>query len=397
MAVTRYELTEYEPLRLERGALSEEAGEILWKRFGTHVDVAFPSPRTDWDWELTSVGWVGHIPLTADVALDLRPRVPLSNLFRMWEYAYRLKSAEFLAGLMDCASLDDFYEQLAGLLAGWTLDRTRKGLHREYVGMKDRLPYVRGRLDSRRLATASWDPHPHCRYQLRTADIDDNRILSWTLDRVLRSGLIGARTAPRVRSAYRALRSVAPPTPIAAAGCVGRQYHRLNADYRRMHALARFFLEQTGPSHEVGDRTMVPFLVNMPRLFELFVAEWLHAHAPPDIRVDSQEVIDLDPQRSIQFRIDLVMREASTGLPTTVIDTKYKIGPPATSDVEQVVAYATAQGCTEAVLIYPGFVEASRELHVGPVRVRELSFDIGRDLDAAGFSLLDRLLQPALV
>ena len=54
--------------------------------------------------------------------------------------------------------------------------------------------------------------------------------------------------------------------PVGADRCVGRTYNRLNADYEPMHALCRFFLENSGPAHARGDRSMLPFLVNMPRL-----------------------------------------------------------------------------------------------------------------------------------
>jgi 5-methylcytosine-specific restriction enzyme subunit McrC len=60
--------------------------------------------------------------------------------------------------------------------------------------------------------------------------------------------------------------------PVGPESCVGRTYNRLNADYEPMHALCRFFLENSGPTHERGDRSMFPFLVDMSRLYELFVA-----------------------------------------------------------------------------------------------------------------------------
>jgi 5-methylcytosine-specific restriction enzyme subunit McrC len=46
----------------------------------------------------------------------------------MLEYAYQLKSKSFrfLEGLIDCQSLEDFYSQLAYLLARRILDRGRK-------------------------------------------------------------------------------------------------------------------------------------------------------------------------------------------------------------------------------------------------------------------------------
>jgi 5-methylcytosine-specific restriction enzyme subunit McrC len=140
---------------------------------------------------------------------------------------------------------------------------------------------------------------------------------------------------------------------ITTEGCVGRSYNRLNADYEPMHALCRFFLENSGPTHERGDRSMLPFLVNMPRLYELFVSEWLKAHLPDAVSLVPQERAHLDGTSGLYFDINLVLRDTSTGKVLGVMDTKYKnTTTPATNDVAQIVAYAEKMGCQEALLVY---------------------------------------------
>jgi len=61
---------------------------------------------------------------------------------------------------------------------------------------------------------------------------------------------------------------------------MGRRYIRQNADYATLHALCRFFLEQAGPTHELGRHRMLPFVVEMAALFERFVVAWLRVHLP---------------------------------------------------------------------------------------------------------------------
>jgi hypothetical protein len=105
------ELIEYLPHSLPANALPPEVGEMLWREYdekGGKIRVEFPSPRTNDQWRLTAQGWVGAIPLTSNFNLDLKPKVNLGNLFRMWEYAYSLKSFHFLAGLIDATSLLEF-------------------------------------------------------------------------------------------------------------------------------------------------------------------------------------------------------------------------------------------------------------------------------------------------
>ena len=78
------------------------------------------------------------------------------------------------------------------------------------------------------------------------------------------------RALPLVRRTYRSVHAKARPYPFRANACVGRLYNRLNADYGTLHGLCRFFLDHSGPTHEAGDRTMLPFLVNMASLYEKF-------------------------------------------------------------------------------------------------------------------------------
>jgi 5-methylcytosine-specific restriction enzyme subunit McrC len=77
------ELTEYIPRKFEREEIDDAIAETLWRKYDTQVAVDFPSPKTGGKWKLTSQGWVGHIPLTPEFHLTLRPKVPLKNLFGM--------------------------------------------------------------------------------------------------------------------------------------------------------------------------------------------------------------------------------------------------------------------------------------------------------------------------
>jgi 5-methylcytosine-specific restriction enzyme subunit McrC len=180
--------------------------------------------------------------------------------------------------------------------------------------------------------------------------------------------------------------------------CVARSYNRLNADYEPMHALCRFFLENSGPTHERGDRSMLPFLVNMSRLYELFVSEWLSAHLPDAICLMPQERAYLDETSVLYFDIDLVLRDASTGEILCVLDTKYKdTTTPATDDVAQIVAYAEKMGCQEAILVYPRGLPQPFEARVGDIRVRSLSFSIDEDMNEAGNRFMRTLLKDVLL
>jgi 5-methylcytosine-specific restriction enzyme subunit McrC len=205
------------------------------------------------------------------------------------------------------------------------------------------------------------------------------------------------RELPNVRRAYRTLQGAVQTYPVGPESCVGRTYNRLNADYEPMHALCRFFLENSGPTHERGDRSMFPFLVNMSRLYELFVAEWLKAHLPDVISLVPQERAYLDQTSGLYFDIDLVLRDTATGEILCVLDTKYKdTTTPATNDITQIVAYAEKMGCQEAILVYPRGLPQPFEARVGDIRVRSLSFSLEGDVDEAGHRFMRTVLGDAL-
>jgi 5-methylcytosine-specific restriction enzyme subunit McrC len=387
------ELVEYQPKLLPRGRI-EELEPLLVENYRDQVEVEPPGYRTGQQWRLTAKGWAGYIPLATDFAIRLTPKVEIGNLFRMLEYAYRLESFRFLNDLIGCQTLEDYYERLAHVLARRVLDRGRKGFYRDYLGQAEHLPYVRGRLDVGRAAVTPWDVRLHCQYQEHTADIEENQLLAWTLWEITRRGVCTERVMPTVRQAYRSLQGLASLQPFSPPACTGRRYNRLNEDYHPLHALCRFFLEQTGPSHRQGDRQVLPFLVNMERLFELFVAEWLKAHLPQGWTVKPHEHYLIGDGSGPRFDIDLVLYDTARDRVQCVLDTKYKAPDgPATADISQVVAYAEAMGCEEAVLIYPTRLRSPVDARVGQrIRVRSVTFALDGDLERAGQCFLDAVL-----
>jgi len=388
------ELTEYEPKRLPRLAIPDSIGDLLWRQYGSKIDIAFPSPKTNAQWVLISQGWVGHLPLTDSCRLVLNSKVELGNLFRMLEYAYHLKSFYFLEGLVECDSLKEFYERLANILARRVLDRARKGLYRAYVTEAAKLLYLRGRLDLAQTLRSPWETKLACRYEENTADIEDNQILAWTLRCIMRSHLCTERVSSTLRRAYRGLQGFVALRPVTAHDCMGRVYNRLNEDYEPLHALCRFFLEHSGPRHETGVDSTLPFLVNMARLYELFVAEWLNVHLPSHVALKAQERVSIGDNDGLHFNIDLVLYDLKLDHALCVLDTKYKTTrTPSADDVAQVVAYAEAKGCHEALLVYPTSEIEQLDERVGNIRVRSVSFSLDGDLETAGNEFLRGVLR----
>jgi 5-methylcytosine-specific restriction enzyme subunit McrC len=387
-----YRLTEFQPLNLPRDDFPDDLGILLYERFADKVQVEFPSHPTGQQWRLTSKGWVGHIPLSEKLHLALEPKVGLHNLFRMLEVAYRLDIKQ-LPGLAACDSIKDFYDRLAAILSERVMSRGRKGYYRDYLQYTDALPYIREKVDVSSRARAPWKVDIACHYHEHTLDIEENQILAWTLYTIGRSGICTPQTLARIRRAFHELTGYVSLKPFQPKDCERRLYNRLNSDYELLHALCRFFLDDSGPTHKVGDRTMIPFLVEMSRLFEQFVAEWLQKNLDNQWMVKAQEKLPLGPEHGQYFQTDLMLVDRRTGQVETILDTKYKTKvKPDEGDIAQVVAYATRAGCSDAVLIYPTGEIDQIDYTIGQIRVRSLGFDIRSDLDTAGVEFCNQLL-----
>lgn len=383
-------LTEYQLATFDRNSIPESVGEKILLNYDKEIDIEFPNPKTKYQWHLKSKGKVGNIPITPEFHIAIRPKVPINNIFGMLDYAYEL-NINFPKGEIQCESLEQVYERLAKILARKILERCRKGLYRDYLPKTERLPYIRGRVDLQSALQKPWDVKLKCHYHEQTGDIEDNQILAWTLFIIGRSGLCGESVSSTVRKAFHALQGFVTLTSFKPEACIDRTYHRLNQDYQILHALCRFFLENTGPSHETGDRQMLPFLIDMAKLYEQFVAQWLTANTPKGFFVNKQHLVTHD--QNYCDRIDLLLCDIATSKVQYVLDTKYKAPDRVdSSDRHQIVAYANAVKCNNAILIYPQHLNHSLDIQHGDLRVRSLNFSLNDDLNEAGNIFLTSLL-----
>lgn len=385
-------LHEYSPTTLPAAQLEPETGRLLWQQYDRErgvLHVEFPSPRTGHGWRLTPRGWAGFIRVDERLALSLQPRLAAADLFGMLQAAHSWQSLRLLPGLVDLLAhaapqtelLPALYDRLAAVLADGVLRQARRGLAGSYAARRRALPFVRGRLAPQPAAAPSAPPTVLCDFEEWTADALDNQILAWTLHTIARSGLCQPPTEGRVRRAQRALAGQVTLQPVAAADCLQRRYDRLNAAYAPLHALCHFFLSHSVPSHHSGPSPMSAFLVNMPRLYEQFVAATLRRHLPPGYSLRAQESVHLPGQAAgVNFTIDLVVYDES-GAPRAVLDSKYRLPQRAeAASIAQVVAYAHAKQCRRAMLLYPQPLSEPLDAPVGDIRVQTLPLSTGAHL-----------------
>lgn len=387
-------LQDREKLELSEADFDSESAMALCRDHGSKFDVEWPSPMNGNKYVIHSKGYVGSIPLSDGRTIRIDPGIPIENLFGMLEYAYNLKSFTFFDGPLQVDTIEQLFERLAAILAKRVLDRLRKGIFRDYVSEEDSLAYLRGRV----LVGESFKniiqgvPRLRCAYKEYTPDLDENRILVWTLYLLTQHQFKREEVRRLVVTAYRQLSNVVPVTGVNIKDCVNRFYHKLNEDYRSMHSLCRFFLENCGPSIKFGGHEFIPFIVYMPALFESFVNEWLKTHAPPTIIVRSQYQVDLKGTDTLTFRIDIVLIDRVSGNTVAVLDTKYKRDQkPTQDDISQIAFYATSMKTNNAFLVYPSNITNLVSYPAATMTIRSLIFNIESNLDQSGRLFMSEL------
>ncbi len=378
------DLPEYQPVAIPAGEIARSQLEIIRSKFSMVVDVQ--SSFYGDEFTLINRGFAGSLPIDRSLSLRLVPKLPISNIFRMMEYAYNT-DLKFNKGEMDVSDIEDIFRIIAKLLALRILMRAKKGLYREYKDRRERLPYLRGRMDIRdRIAR----PHQisfDCTYQDFTQDIAENRIALYALFLASRYPDID----PIVRKAMRILSGVSLLVH-SSMDIDDIVYNRLSEDYRMIHGLSRFIIENTGPTINDDGRTLLPFHINMADLFERFVVGWLRENTD-GLVIHAQRRCFIDSNGHFEHIFDILIEDIHSRENLCIIDTKYKTPDrPSSHDIDQIIAYCATMGDVQrGILLYPRAVRIPLNAVREKYHVQSMTFDITADIDEGGRTFLAEL------
>ena len=331
---------------------------MLLARSGV-VNAALSTVRAGW-WQVSGAGKVGAARI-GDVAVSIRPKVPIARLLFLAGYAefgpawrtedVRVDSAADLVPAM----ADALWRQVARAI--------HQGLLPGYLEVEESSAVLRGRLrESEQLRRHHGLPLPlEIRHDEFTVDIAENQILRAACERVLKVPGVRGEALLRLR---RLLREFGDVTPLGRRDPVPAwQATRLNARYHSALRLAELVLGATSVEHAPGDVAVNGFLLDMPVLFESFVSKALSGFLAGRYggRVHSQDWNPFDMAGLVRLRPDLVWKVA--GAPVAVVDAKYKTESPAgypNADLYQLLAYCTVLGLRHGHLVYAkGSAEAA--------------------------------------
>lgn len=417
---------EYERINVAAAEVLGPGGKltILPNILGHYVTADFAGAEV----RLSAKGVSGLVPLTDNIAVQVRPRFPLTNLTRMVNACGYAPMA--LPALRDYLPSDDPTDWLRDVLAESLLDGLDvimlNGLLRTYRRRTEVSSYPHGRIDITttvmRYAARGVRHQAQYSWFERTVDNPPNRCLKSAVA-ALYFWYLNAPHGPETRlrvarlgHAMRTLREVSTetrPTSLNDAEVRGdRPLPATRAYYRPVLDVAVAILTSRGISLDAtgGGVSLPSLLVKTEDLFENYVRLTLQRAFSVDQQVavldgnknpgrvllyeevPSQRSASLPPHVSLSDREskppsaepDIVFR-ATDGSHPLVADVKYTkvTGHTKRDEVEQAFLYAVRYGSPIAMTIHPKLSGSTKGLHlsgrIGSVLVMQYRVDLGAE------------------
>lgn len=158
----------------------------------------------------------------------------------------------------------------------------KRGLHKDYVGTREEIPTVRGRIDvaetSARLASTRG--YLVCEFDEYSADVPHNRAIKAAMTSLMLSEDVSYRRRRELDRMLRHFHHV-DSVPLRTVEWTGLQYHRSNAAYRTVMQICELLAQGLLPADSPGD-ALVSWMADdaMNDLFERFIRSFFDIHFP---------------------------------------------------------------------------------------------------------------------
>jgi 5-methylcytosine-specific restriction enzyme subunit McrC len=356
---------------------------------------------------VTARSWVGIVRFER-FEVRVVPKLAGDNigLVEMIEFATGLDSLRRSSSARSLhAEGTGLFDLIALLLAEGTELILRGGLLADYVERDDELPVLRGRLlgDQQVLRRFGQVDRLVCRFDEHEQNIAENQLLAAALSRCS-TRVTHDSVRRRVRRLLAIFQEACRPDDLDLGEIRHRMtYHRLNEHYRNPHVLAWLILDGLGTRDVLvtGETNCFAFLIDMNRLFEMFVfrlVDKLLAGSAMRVhyqRADRSIIVNASTGQPYARVVPdiLVERSGADTAARLAIDAKYKLYDErklSSSDVYQSFLYAYAYGAASgpalpaALLVYPS---SSRSSSAVRLRVRSAQALAAAEILALGLSI----------
>lgn len=369
---------------------------------------------------LTAGKYIGLIPLTPDITVDVRPKLPVRNLARILDHA---------RASLGSVALDRHYETtddqgvtvlefLLSNLVSSLQGVQERGYLKNYTRRLD-AGALRGRLLAGQTLKSLWSRGERHKVATeafgQTVDIAANRVIKLAMENAMATLCRVRPTSPILKEANRAHgefpRSVSPiqhtDLQICRAALKSRSLPASRGYYYRPMEISQLLLSNAAVSLERtgGDIQLQTFILNFEEVFENYLRHVLEMRAPAgcDVRDGNGDgarpLYDDRPDPPAQP--DIVLEYA--GSRPVIVEVKYK-DKPDRADVNQVVTYAAAYRATTVVLVHQAKATAQNGTKlrgtINSTRIYTYGFDLAaHDLEAeeaAFVAAMSAFAQPSL-
>lgn len=351
-------------------------------------------------------GFVGLIPLNKDIAIEVAPRVKISNLDRILQQAGATYTIFTLISRGYAASEEASYliDLLADALVAGVEEIVEWGKHKEYSSRIYHghprsgriLVKETSRLRAKNPGTVS---AATSRFE-RSSDNIYNVCIRFALEHLIRTLYSSGKSQhssrlSRLNVAWQNFPEVeAKGNALAIAQEVERRmsYERLSVPYVKTLPLANAVLRSYGPSqrHLPPSFSLGSLIFDVADAFEHYIRRCLGEHCDASV-IDGNLGVPMGAKqplflesanpltRDVHTTPDLLIRDDQNKA-VCVLDVKYKpySGMPDRSDINQALSYALAYGTPICGLIYPASTLTGRIEDFGKVgNVSFFGFAIG--------------------
>lgn len=347
--------------------------------------------------------FIGLIPLTPSISIEVEPKLPISNLARVLDIArsslVALEGADRLYHSQDHQT-NGILEFLGVNLVDAMKAIQENGLHKEYVSVTEKTSYPRGKLLYSDTVKKCWSRGEFHRVNARhfnqTVNTAPNRILKGALEILLRKL---QRNSEGIRQLVKAANEALARFPDAIGeirhGDIG-DCHMLTRTrglpvardyYYRALDIALLILSNKGIvlQGSEGVVTLNTFIINFEILFEEYLRRVLHARRPDSVLVQDgnkegrKSLFDDRKQPPAQPDIVITCPKSKKRIFGEV---KYK-DKPSREDINQAITYALSYRTRQAILIHqnkPGTEAGPRMIgEVNGITLKAYAFNLDND------------------
>jgi 5-methylcytosine-specific restriction enzyme subunit McrC len=307
--------------------------------------------------------------------LIVRPKIPQEHLL------FLLDSGAALPRIGAQSALLQEQDHLMTLLAKWFIEATERlllqGLSRGYQEEVAEADSTRGRIHLLPTSKLLYRGRLRVVSEFETFDYDTplNRLLLWAIRILISDRTFSQSLRAEALALEKRLGGIGEPRQEDLLA----QCDRATGYYGEALALAKAIVDAAGRSLQIGSDRSRTFLIRTASPVERGIRALLQAALPGSMTVDSRPV--RTAASNVTVRPDLVFDAGGA-----VGDVKYKLAHSTwrRPDLYQVVAYATASGTREALLI--DFSESQgamlRQAQLGHVRVTNLHWHADPEISA---------------